>query len=226
MNAPQAISRIKYQIAELRNRRSAMMTYLTLAFAFCILIFLVAGCQKPNESAGLTVQIEQLTRQKEQLQEQIDQSKTENKKLKEQVQVLSGLSEDVKLEIVYSIQRIKIGRLSGFFDKDKDGKREKMIVYVTPVDEDGDGIKATGAVNVQLWDLNKANGEAMLGEWDVEPDELKKVWFKTLVAVNYRLAFDIPDTVKSFDEQLTVRLTFTDYLSGKVFKDQKVIKPR
>ncbi len=226
MNAPQAISKIKYQTAKLRNHRSAMMTSSIFHFAFYILIFLVVGCQKSNEDTALIVQMEQLTQQNEQLQEQVDQSKTENKKLKEQVQVLSGLPEDVKLENLYSIQRVRIGRLSGFFDKDKDGKREKMIVYVTPIDKEGDGIKVTGAANVQLWDLNKASGEALLGEWDVEPDELKKAWFKTLLAVNYRLVFDIPDTVKSFDEQLTARVTFTDYLSGKVFKAQKVIKPR
>ncbi len=204
-----------------------------LCSAFCLLsavlsLVPVAGCQKQkaNEDTALIVQMEQLTQQNEQLQEQVDQSKTENKELKEQVQVLSGLPEDVRGENLYSLERITIGRLSGFFDKDKDGKREKMIVYMTPVDKQGDGIKATGTANVKLWDLNKASGEALIGEWDVEPDELKKFWFKTLVAVNYRLAFDISDTVKSFDEQLTARITFTDYLSGKVFKAQRVIQPR
>ncbi len=244
MNAPRWISKVKYQELGLwsfglltENHRSAVMTSLIFhpstslrtCFAFCILIFLVVGCQKANkanEDTALTVQIEQLTQQNEQLQEQVDQSKTENEKLKEQVQVLSGLPEDVRGENLYSLERITIGRLSGFFDKDKDGKREKMIVYMTPVDKQGDGMKATGAVNVQLWDLNKTDGEALLGEWDIEPDELKKFWFKTLIAVNYRLVFDIPDTVKSLDEQLTARITFTDYLSGKVLKDQRVIKPR
>jgi len=234
MNAPHWISEVKYQGSKLWNHPSAMMTSLILhpstslrtCLALYILIFVVAGCQKENEDTALTVQMEQLMQQNEQLLEQVDQSKTESKKLKEQVQVLSGLPEDVRGENLYSIERITVGRLSGFFDKDKDGKREKMIVYVTPVDKEGDGIKATGAANVQLWDLNKADGEALLGEWDIEPDELKKFWFKTLIAVNYRLVFDIPDTVKSFDEQLTARITFTDYLSGKVFKNQRVIKPR
>ncbi len=226
MNAPCTMSKTKSQESKLWDHRSAKMTSLFFHFAFYVLIFLVAGCQKPNEDSALTVQMKQLTQQNEQLLEQVDRSKTENKKLKEQVQVLSGLPEDVKLENLYSIQQVRIGRLSGFFDKDKDGKREKMIVYLTPVDKEGDGVKATGAANVQLWDLNRTNGEAMLGEWDVEPDELKKVWFKTLIAVNYRLVFDVPDTVKDFDEQLTARITFTDYLSGKIFKDQLVIKPR
>lgn len=174
----------------------------------------------------MTVQMEELAQQNEQLQEQIDRSKTENSKLKEQLRVLSGLPEDVRLEKLNRVQQIRLSRLSGFFDKNKDGKREKMIVYITPVDEQGDGIKATGAASVQLWDLNKADGEAMLGEWDVGPDELKKAWFKTLIAVNYRLVFDTPDAIENFDEQLTIRIAFTDYLTGKVFKAQMVIKPR
>jgi hypothetical protein len=174
------------------------------------------------------VQIEELTLEKEQLQEQIEQAKSENEQLKEQLQTLSGLPEDVRLENMYSLEKIKLGRLSGFFDKDKDkdGKRETLIVYVTPIDNDGDGIKATGSMNVQLWDLNKPGSEAMLGEWDVPPGELKKLWFKTLLAVNYRLTFDISDKVEKFDEPLTAKVSFTDYLSGKVFEDQKVIKPR
>jgi hypothetical protein len=191
---------------------------------FCILS--VLGCQNADKEALLTVQIEQLTQEKAQLQEQVDQSESENEKLKEQVQVLSGLPEDVKLENLYSLQKIKIGRYTGFFDKDKDGTREKLIVYVQPVDEDGDAIKATGAVNVQLWDLDRADGEALLGKWDVEPGELKEMWFKTLLTVNYRLMFGAPETVESLDEQLTVKVTFTDYLSGKIFKEQKIIKPR
>ncbi len=62
--------------------------------------------------------------------------------------------------------------------------------------------------------------------WDVGPGELRKSWYKTVLAVNYRLTFDISDKVVSFDEPLTAKVTFTDYLSGKVFKDQRVIKPR
>ncbi|MHC4071251.1 MAG: hypothetical protein ACYTGS_04330 [Planctomycetota bacterium] len=197
-----------------------------LPSVFCILS--VLGCRSDDKEALLTVQIEQLTQEKAQLQEQVDQSESKNEKLKEQVQVLSGLPEDVKLDNLYSLRKINIGRYTGFFDKDKDedGTREKLIVYVQPVDEDGDAIKATGAVDVQLWDLDRADGEALLGEWHVKPAELKEMWFKTLLTVNYRLMFEVPQAVESQDRQLTVKVTFTDYLSGKVFKEQKIIKPR
>ena len=221
MNAPDRMSKIKDQISKLR-----MMTSSVLLFAFCFLIFFVVGCQQADEGPDLALQVEKLTQEKAQLAEQIEQSKRENKQLEKQLQVLSGLPEDVRLENMYNIERITLGKLSGFFDKDNDDKRETLIVYVTPYDKEGDGVKAAGSMNVQLWDLNKPEDEALLGEWDVPPDELKKIWFKTILAVNYRLTFDISGTVENFDEPLTAKVTFTDYLSGKVFEDQRVIKPR
>jgi hypothetical protein len=203
-----------------------MMPLSILHFAFCIFIFMVivTGCTSPKEKESVAVQIEQLTQEKTQLQKQIEQSEKENEQLKQQVQVLSELPEEVKLENLNRLENIKIGRYTGFFDKDTDGRNEKLIVYVQPTDEQGDSLKAAGTVEVQLWDLNKTNGQAMLGQWKVEPDELKKLWFETLVSIYYRLTFDVADIVDSLEEPLTVKVTFTDYLTGKVFNEQKVIK--
>ena len=226
MNVLSRMLKTEHQKSQFRHRRPATMALLFSHFACCILMLLGTGCQKPDEGTPLVVQMEQLTQQNRLLREQIEQSKTENRELEERVEVLSALPGDARGENIYSIEQIRISRLSGFFDKDKDGKREKLIVYITPIDKQGDGIKAAGAANVQLWDLNKADGEALLGEWNVGPDELKNAWFKTVLAVNYRLVFDIPEAVDNFGEQLTARITFTDHLSGKVFKDQRVIQPR
>lgn len=219
---------VKCTISKLWNQHKAMMTSSVLHFAFCILIFLilVTSCATPNGKESSAVQIEQLTLEKTQLQKQIEQSEKENKQLKQQVHVLSGLPKEVKLENLNRLENVKIGRYTGFFDKDKDGKKEKLIVYIQPIDEHGDTIKAVGAVDVQLWDLNKTDGEALLGEWELGPGELKKLWFATLVTINYRLTFDVAGIIESLDEPLTVKVTFTDYMTGKVFKEQKVIKAR
>jgi len=80
-------------------------------------------------------------------------------------------------------------------------------------------------VEVQLWDLSKSDSQALLGQWHVKADELKQNWFSTLIKGNYRLMFDVADKVENFEEPLTVKATFTDYLTGKVFKEQRVIKP-
>jgi len=191
------------------------------------LMAILAGCENGGrKKISLADRIEQLTQQNTQLQRQVEESKKQSKQLKEQIQVLSGVRVEVKLEELYALQRIKIHRYTGFYDKDKDGKKEKLIVYIQPIDRQGDIIKAPGVVDVQLWDLNKENGQAMLGQWHVGPDELKEIWFSTLMGANYRLMFDIADNVTDFSQPLTVKVTFTDYLTGKVFKEQRVIKPR
>jgi len=144
--------------------------------------------------------------------------------LRKRLHVLSGLPEEVKGENLYRLQSIKISRYTNFYDKDKDGKKEQLIVYIQPIDENGDIIKVAGAVDVQLWDLSKEQSQALLGQWHVGPDQLKKLWFATLMT-HYRLTFDVADKIDKLKDPLTVKVTFTDYLTGKVFQEQKVINP-
>ena len=136
-----------------------------------------------------------------------------------------GLPENVKGENLYNIQSLKIHRNTDFYDKDKDGKNETLIVHVQPTDDQLDVIKAIGEVDVQLWDLNQPDGQAMLAEWNIAPEELKKTWTVTMFTISYRLTFQIAEIVKSFDKPLTVKVKFTDYLTGKIFEEQRVIKP-
>ena len=195
-------------------------------FAFYILIFafLFVGCQQSSESKPLRLKIEQLTQQKARLEKDLAQSNSEKEQLKKQVQTLSGLPKDVRLDNLYRLQRVKIHRYTDVLDEDEDGKMEKLVVYLQPIDDQGDIIKATGAVNIQLWDLNQTNGEALLGQWSVKVDELKKHWV-TFLVTNYRLTFDLAEKIEHFEKTLTVKVAFTDYLSGKVFNEQRVIEP-
>ncbi len=194
--------------------------------AGCVLTF-AAGCENAgSRTALLKEEIDTLKWGKKELTRQIQQSKEENKQLTKQIEVLSGLKPEARFENLYRLQRIRITRYTDLYDKDKDGQYEKLIVYIQPIDEEGDIVKATGAIDVQLWDLNRQNGQALLGQWHIEPNELKKLWFATLITINYRLTFDVADKIEDAEEPLTVKVAFTDYLAGRVFKEQKVIKPR
>ena len=127
------------------------------------------------------------------------------------------------MDVLSKTARIKIGRRSGLFDRDNDGKKEKLIVYVKTIDEAGDAVKAAGEVVVQLWDLNAEEGEALLGKWEIGPAELKRMWAGTVMTNYYRLEFDVSELVKAEQQELTVKVRFTDYVTGKVFGEQKVI---
>ena len=188
-----------------------------------ILVILLAGCEDAG-TAQRTL-LEQLQGERSQLTAELAESKAKEQQLQQQVRTLSGLKGDVDLEELYDLKRIKLTRYTNLYDKDKDGKFEKLIVYVQPIDSEGDVRKAVGEVDVELWDLSRPNGQAMIGKWQVGPEELKGKWY-SLMVINYRLVFDVSGIVEDYTEPLTVKVTFTDYLTGKVFKEQKIIKRR
>jgi cell division protein FtsB len=222
---------IKYQNTEAQEHKSAglmhLCSYVLMFLCSYALMHLSVGCENAGSPPDVWQnQIKQLTQEKTQLQSQIEKSKAENQLLEQQIQTLSNLPDGVKPENIYSVHGIKITRYTNFYDKDKDGKKETLIVYIQPIDQEGDIIKAAGDVDVQLLDLNKKDGPALLGQWRITAQQLKELWFKTLLTVNYRLTFDVAGKVENFKDPLTVTVTFTDYLTGRVFKEQKVIKPR
>ena len=202
------------------NRKSNI-TIITALY----LLMAVAGCESTPKD-DLSGRVEKLTEEKAQLANQLEQSKAESEQLQQQVKVLSGITQDGKPANIYNLTSIKITRYTNFYDKDRDGKKETLIVYVQPIDQDSDIIKAAGTVDVQLWNLNRPDGQALIGEWHVTAEQLKKLWVKTILTLNYRLTFDIAGKVENFKDPLTVTVTFTDHLTGKVFKEQLAIKPR
>ena len=151
--------------------------------------------------------------------------RAENQTLKGRLQAASDVPLSTGVKALCRLQQIRLTPYTGLYDKDKDGTREKLIVYVQPVDEVGDVVKASGAVDVQLWDLSADPNLALLGTWHVAPQELHRMWFATLVTINYRLVFDRPPRTPD-DRPLTVKIVFTDSLTGQVFTEQTIVKPR
>jgi len=190
-----------------------------------LLVAIVAGCEDSSRNSYLEEELDALRLEKTQLTGQVDQAKAESEQLKEQVNTLTGLKDRPKAQDLYQLKQVKIGKYTNLYDKDKDGTREKLIVYLQPTDLDGDIIKTAGEVDIELWDLSKDSDQAKLSQWHVGADDLKNEWFASIMTINYRLIFDVGNIVKQYDRPLTVKVRFTDYLSGKVFEEQTTIKP-
>lgn len=165
-------------------------------------------------------------------QAQINQLKAENEKLKQenenyiqQVQTLSSLDKSARLEAMNTLDRMEIAKRTGLMDENKDGKKETLIVYLKPYDTHGDPIKMAGHVRIELWDLNAAADKAKLAEWDIQAEELSKLWSSTFLTSYYRLKFDVAKLIEGRTKELTVKAEFTDYVSGRVLRDQAIIQP-
>ena len=198
-----------------------VVTLFSLVFAF--------GCNDQTAKKSKSEQqAKQLTEQKTDLQNQLEQTKAENAQLLKQAESLSKLPGDKRADAVYHLKSVNIGNYTNFYDANMTpgatGKKN-LVVYVQPIDETGDIIKAGGTVEVELWDLNKKENQARLAQWQVEPNELKTLWLSGLISSGYRLTFDASAIVDKFDKPLTIKVNFTDYLSGMTFTEQFVIRP-
>jgi len=189
-----------------------------------ILLPFVIGCQN-NETEQTLEKLNALEQQNTKLTERAAELQKQNEQLENRITVLAGLPEKSLPEKIYNLQQVKIVDYSNLYDKNKDGKIDTLLVYIEPIDDRGDSIKATCSIEIQLWDLNKTPDKSLLGEWKIPADILKKSWVVSFISAHYRLSFDVTGKIEKYDGPLTINVTFTDYLSGKVFKEQKIIKP-
>ncbi|MFH1615044.1 MAG: hypothetical protein ABIG61_08180 [Planctomycetota bacterium] len=190
------------------------------------MVLCIGGCQqeKASEPAKVLEAERELRQENDALRLEAERLGGENESLRKQIEVLAGLGEDVRLSNLTTLREVSIHRRTGFYDKDRDGVKEKLIVYVEPIDEVGDIVKVAGSVEVKLFYLEAEDAEVLLERFDIGPEQLKKLWSGTLMTSGYRLSFDKPATVTDEMEELLVRVSFTEYLTGKVFRAARVIK--
>jgi hypothetical protein len=167
----------------------------------------------------------QTQKQNEALQKTIKDLQETNAQCQQQVVTLSGMTAEQRKEAIPTVTEVKITKRSGIYPRETESRKTHLLIYFRPIDDTGDAVKAPGTVHVELWDLGEQPAQAMLAKWDVSANELKKSWSGSLLADFYRLAFDVPDDYMN-RKNLTVKLTFTDHLTGRVFAQQMAVSGR
>jgi hypothetical protein len=198
------------------------MRTLLLVLSALITAAAISGCGK--NAAGdqpLWQSNKNLLQQKTELEDKLRMAEAENTQLKQQVETLGNLGRDVRLENLYDIQSINIASSTGIYTKQKD-RAPRLMVYFAPVDKSGDPIKASGSVEVALWNIAAKENESLVGKWEIGPEKLKKDWGIALMNSFYRIAIDLPENMPPKGD-FVVRLSFTDYLSGKILTASKSV---
>jgi hypothetical protein len=163
--------------------------------------------------------LEETKRQNVDLSLQVQALEEENRSLKQQVQTLTGLDSQARLEQLDTLTAIRLHKRTGLYDLNEDGTCESLIVYLQTMDLQQDQVKTAGRCTIELWDLDRPAEKAKLAEWTLSADELQKTWGGTIFSQYYRIVLPL-DTAVAEGTDLTVKAAFTDLLTGKVLKDQ------
>ena len=131
--------------------------------------------------------------------------------------------EPARLDNLFTTHAIRIGRLTGGADLDpsKPGD-EGFKVYVNLLDQHGDTLKSAGSFVVEAFDLS--NGQSpLLGHWEFPVDKAQDNWHSFLTRYEYVLTCPWQNATPRHPD-VTIKLTFTDELTGRQFTGQHVAK--
>jgi hypothetical protein len=178
-----------------------------------------AGCNH-NQVDALARELKQARSQNAELREEARGLRQQLKARDDQVARLQALG-DKRLELLFRVAGLKLGRTGGVDLDDRPGD-DAVRVYLRPIDRDGHALKAAGSVRIQLFDLGAEGGGNLIARYDFPVEQIASHWHGGLLTYHYR--FDCPWTsAPPKRPEVTVHVTFTDYLTGRAFTAQKLV---
>ena len=140
-------------------------------------------------------------------------------------QQVNGLQDRGELEVTKlpHASGIRFARLTGGHDYDGAPGDDGITVYLQPVDADGHVIKAAGSITIDLFDLANPDGTQRIVTRRLNVDQTRKAWSDGLWTRHYTIDCPWPEERLPAHREITVRATFTDYLTGKAWTTQQVV---
>jgi hypothetical protein len=190
------------------------------AGALIVGLSLAAGCGGVPNKANIELrkQNQQLNGQMDNLNRRHEADLATIRGLQAQATTVPVLPED-ELDQLFTVAGLKFGGLTGGYHPDMNQTGDTMLkVYVVPIDEQGDVLKAAGSFHVDLFDLS-LKSDNRIGAWDFDLPTTRSDWNGKGFLYTYVL--DCPWQTVPVNPKLTVRITFTDGLTHRVFTVDK-----
>ncbi len=198
------------------------MTTIRPVIVAVVLAAALAGCRSPSKAnIGLRKQNATLREEVVSLKSAHESDRAAIHRLESNATTVPVLPHD-RVSRLFTAHGLKLGKLTGGGDLDR-GKPgdEGLQIYLVPIDQEGDEIKAAGSFVFEAFDLAKG-GEVRLGRWEIPTAQASKKWLGN--ALQYGYIFELPWQTVPSAEEVTIRTTFTDELTGRTFTAQKPVR--
>lgn len=199
-----------------------MKRLITLA----IVSALAAGCDTNYRRVSeLQQQLNETQQENQRLRDELAEQERRVEDARQRADRLAELGGEQRVERLPRVARIRLGRYTGGYDADRDRPgHEAVRVYLEPIDTQGSAIKAAGEVTIRVLDLAEPQGQQEIAVCRYGVEEVAQHWVSGFINAHY--VFECPWTEGRVPahEQLTVRVTFLDYLTGQQFTEQKAFE--
>ncbi len=182
-------------------------------------VVLATGCEDGNSLETTKMQlIESQQRVSDLEQANVNLAR----RVEEQDKQIASLMDlgDKRADVLFTAHEVRMGKYSGGWDFDDNGLEDGVKVFLTTHDQDGTLLKSAGEATVKIYDLS-AGEQALLGEYTWTAEEFGQTWMSGFMGSYFNLECPWIDGSPETD-QVTVHVTFVDYLTGKTLTAQKV----
>ena len=181
-----------------------------------------AGCaSQPSDTIDWGARLDQARERIDRLQRGIERLRDENHDLQSRVETLQAI-EGKRIDLLYRAQRVQIGRHSGPLNQDDTPADEAVQVFIQPIDQHGSVIKAAGEITIELYALDAPPEANRVYRRTYTVQEAAELWSSGLLSYHYSVECPLPDDLAC--DEITIRVKFVDYLTGKTLSAQKVVE--
>jgi len=190
---------------------------LALSLPALVAFFGGAGCQSPAE-VELRREVVELRGRVKQQEDLLAARQAAIDELHRQLAAARGISDEDIGRLFYP-ERLIIDKLTGGYDSDGVPGDDGVVVYLKPVDREGDVLKVPGDITIQLYDLAAPAGDNLVGEYRLSVDEVAKLWHGKLWTNHFTIRCPWLHGPPR-NPEITVRAIFVDYLTRRVVSAQ------
>ena len=184
---------------------------------------ILAGCGAKKEGVTeLEGENLQLGRELRQAKETVAAQEDALREKDEQISNLLKLDPGQRLEALFVVDKIKLGRYTGGTNPDKKDGDDGVRVYVIPQDQAGRTVTAAGSVEIDVFDPGQKE-DSLVMSYSFTAAQAKEHWQGGGLANHY--SFICPwKKRRPIGNEITVHVKFVDYLTGRSFTANKQCK--
>ncbi len=197
---------------------------------FALVCIVAAGCQGGrgnylNENDKLRSEVLNLKRTVEKLEKnltmRVAQIETLEQRLDRSADTTNGAPSDIP-----SAVSVEFDRLSGSVDTDGDGTTDVLRLYVKTLDQHGRFLPAAGPAEAQVVSIRPGQSPQVLVNQSWTAQEFTEAYRTGATGTHFTLELSLPSHVAEAVDQATVKLSFTDALTGVQLSCQEVMEIR
>jgi len=128
------------------------------------------------------------------------------------------------LETLVTPVKIELERMSGGYDNDGRTGDDGIVLYVQPIDRDGQVIKSAGTLKVTLLDLANPPERRQIAEYNFDAPTLRAKWYGRLLTHHFTVHCPWPGGQPPAHDEVTAHVVYADTLTGRSMTAQAVYK--